>query len=134
MAPISGSDNSFSPRETKPYEVNMEKEMFIAKFLLGFFAVVVGTIVAYCLWLDIKPKYKEIWKPKLKRRLQDYEEKYEECKKKLGAWHGPKEPAVPAPAHVVDRDAPQVSEADRITTNMTPEYLKKTTAVMFPAV
>lgn len=37
----------------------------------------------------------------------------------------------PEPAHVAEQHA-QVVEADRITTELTPEYLKMTTAVMFP--
>jgi hypothetical protein len=38
MAPISGlvNDNTLSPRADKQYVANMEKELFLAKMLLGF--------------------------------------------------------------------------------------------------
>ncbi|OQE29187.1 hypothetical protein PENFLA_c004G02438 [Penicillium flavigenum] len=115
MAPISGlaNDNTLSLRADKQYVVDMERELFLAKMLLGF--------------IGYTPKYEGKWKPKFKPKLRDCKEKYEGWKKKM-AWHA-KEPKAPEPAHAA-RHISQAPDVNRITRDLTPEYMKMSTAAI----
>ncbi|CAI7656769.1 unnamed protein product [Penicillium glandicola] len=131
MAPVPGLFNTdtLSPRADKKYEVDMERELFLSKFLLGIIVVIIGVFFGCTIYLKLKPKYDGKWKPKLEPKLRDCKEKYWDWKTKMGTCHGPKEPKVPAPAHVAGRafEAPVVNQ---ITTDLTPEYLRMSTAVI----
>ncbi|KAJ5960936.1 uncharacterized protein N7479_008086 [Penicillium vulpinum] len=130
MAPILGfvDVSTLSPRAVKQYEANMEKENSIATLLLVII-VIIGAIALggtfYCL---IKPKCEEKWKPKLKPKLRDYKKKCEGWKKMVGDWHIPKELRAPEPAHVAARPVPEAPEVKQITRDLTPEYMKMSTA------
>ncbi|KAJ5796040.1 uncharacterized protein N7518_004580 [Penicillium psychrosexuale] len=130
MAPISGlvNDNMLSPRAEK-YEVDTGKEVVLTKLLLGLIVVAFGVFMGCTIWVKLKPRYEAEWKPKLKPKLQDCREKYEGWKEKMGAWHGPNEPKAPAPAHVA-RHISQTPDIDRITCDLTPKYLRKSTAIV----
>ncbi|KAJ6138969.1 hypothetical protein N7471_005455 [Penicillium samsonianum] len=124
MAPIPAlvNNNTLSPRAVKQYEVNMEKELFLTKLIFG---IIVAALAVFLGYVQLKPKYEKEWKPKLKPKLRDCKEKYEGWKEKMAAW-----PTAPAPALVADRHASEAPEVDRITCDLTPEYLKKSTAVI----
>ncbi|KAF4760000.1 hypothetical protein N7455_001575 [Penicillium solitum] len=129
MAPLPSLVNvsTLSPRYKK-YEVDYQKEIAIAKLLFGFiiaaFAIFIGCIIYH----KMKPKYKEEWKPKLKPKLRDCKEKYEGWKVKMKVWHDPREPKAPKPAHVADRPDSKAPEVEQITCDLTPDYLKMSTA------
>ncbi|KAJ5467604.1 hypothetical protein N7475_005356 [Penicillium sp. IBT 31633x] len=112
MAPILGHNNTLFSRGAKKYETNMERELVLTKLILGSIVVVFGILLGYTVWLQLKPKYKEEWRPKLKSKLRDYKEKYGEYKKKFGARNSHK-------------------ESSKLTTDLTPEYMKRSTAVMY---
>ncbi|KGO69409.1 hypothetical protein PITC_064940 [Penicillium italicum] len=121
--------NTLSPRDKK-YEVNLEKEIFLAKLLLGLIVAAFAIFLGYTIYLKMKPKYEEEWKPKLKPKLRDCKEKYEGWKEKMKTWHGPKEPKAPAPAHVAGSRASEAPDVNQITCDLTPDYLKMSTAII----
>ncbi|KAJ5034626.1 hypothetical protein EN45_095490 [Penicillium chrysogenum] len=129
MAPISGlvNDNMLSPRADKQYVVDMEKELSITKMLLGFMGAAWLLLLGCTLYTSLRPKYEERWKPKLKPKLRDCKEKYEGWKKKM-AWHA-KEPKAPEPAHVA-RHISQAPDVKQITRDLSPEYMKMSTAAI----
>ncbi|KAK4870920.1 hypothetical protein LT330_000157 [Penicillium expansum] len=129
MAPLPSlvNNNTLSPRK---YEVDMEKEMFISTLILGFIAASCAIFLGITLYLKLKPKYEEEWKPKLKPKLRDCKEKYEDWKEKMGTWHGPKGLKAPAPAHVARSRASEAPDVNQITCDLTPDYLKMSTAII----
>ncbi|KGO42870.1 hypothetical protein PEX1_096460 [Penicillium expansum] len=129
MAPLPSlvNNNTLSPRK---YEVDMEKEMFISTLILGFIAASCAIFLGITLYLKLKPKYEEEWKPKLKPKLRDCKEKYEDWKEKIGTWHGPKGLKAPAPAHVARSRASEAPDVNQITCDLTPDYLKMSTAII----
>ncbi|KAJ5384001.1 hypothetical protein N7517_001912 [Penicillium concentricum] len=130
MAPIPGfaNDNTLSPRANSNHEVDMERELFLMKLLFGMIIAAIVVFLGYLSYLQLKPPYKELWKPKLKPKLEDCREKYEGWKKKM-AWNGPKEPKAPEPAHVA-RHVSQAPEVKPIVRDLTPEYMRMSTAAM----
>ncbi|KAJ5209515.1 hypothetical protein N7449_003894 [Penicillium cf. viridicatum] len=122
--------NTLSPRADKKYEVNQGKEILLAKLLFGLIIAAFAIFLGCTIYQKMKPKYREEWKPKLKPKLRDYKEKYEGWKEKMKICHGPKEPKVPKPAHVADHPVSNASEVDRITCDLTPDYLKMSTAAL----
>ncbi|KAJ5164075.1 uncharacterized protein N7500_005905 [Penicillium coprophilum] len=131
MAPIPGlaNDNILSSRAENKHEADMEKENFLMEFLFGILITVIVVYLGYRAYIHLKPRYKEEWKPKLEPKLEDCREKYEGWKKKMGAWHGPKEPKAPEPAHVA-RHVSQAPEVKPIVRDLTPEYMRMSTAGM----
>ncbi|KAJ5399588.1 hypothetical protein N7465_010077 [Penicillium sp. CMV-2018d] len=138
MAPLPSlaNVNTLSPRADKKYdvekkyEVDQEKEIAVAYLLFAFIIAAFAIFLGVTIYQKMKPKYKEEWKPKLKPKLRDCKEKYEDWKEKMKIWHGPKEPKAPKPAHVVDRPVSKAPEVDQITCDLTPDYLKMSTAAM----
>ncbi|CAI7650819.1 unnamed protein product [Penicillium crustosum] len=131
MAPLPSlvNVNTLSPRVNK-YEVDYQKEIALAKLLFGLIIAAFTIFLGFTIYQKMKSKYKEEWKPKLKPKLRDCKEKYEGWKEKMKTWHGPKEPKAPKPAHVADRPASKAPEVNQITSDLTPDYLKMSTAVI----
>ncbi|KAJ6188238.1 hypothetical protein N7519_003146 [Penicillium mononematosum] len=122
MASISGlaNDNTLSPRAEKKYVVDMERELFLAKMLLGFIGVACVVLLGCTLYFTLKPKYEEKWRPKLKPKLRDCKEKYEGWKKKMRRQSQLMWLAIFS----------QAPDVNRITRDLTPEYMKMSTAAI----
>ncbi|KAJ5991450.1 hypothetical protein N7522_011657 [Penicillium canescens] len=116
MAPI-----DLSVRSHPDYYDNPEKEEFLGWYIFGWVMVGLAAIILAFIWAKCKDKLM----PKLQQCKEDLGEKM--------TWKSSEASEViakPKSAHVANHHTQEVAGVDRITADLTPEYLKKTTAVM----
>ncbi|KAJ5129807.1 uncharacterized protein N7515_005846 [Penicillium bovifimosum] len=118
MAPIPGSDHVLLSRKERNNEADEETGMLFVYLIFGSLLAALALAAGYLF-------FKKCVRPKLKARRRDGWEKSDGPPLKVIEG---KEPARPESAHVAGHE--KQAEVDRITTDLTEDYMRKSTVLM----